>query len=141
MSKILTNIKQGKNRIIIDVLGVVILSTFIVSLILGQKNVKRGFIGNNIGNHMEAKFNYFDGKEINIEKFKEGSNVSIDYKINIVEGNLKVEVTDESGNLIAESKDKTGKVEFKVDKTQNYKINLVADKSKGNYSITWDEKK
>lgn len=127
-------------RTVIDVIGAFVLIAFIIALVLGQKNVKVGFVGNRVGNHMEAKFKYFDGKETDIEKFKEGSTVSFNYTINISEGNLKLEIVDDEDNVIAKSKDKAGEVSFKVDKTQNYKINLIADKSKGNYSITWDEK-
>lgn len=127
-------------RVVIDVIGAFVLIAFIIALVLGQKNVKVGFVGNRVDNHMEAKFKYFDGKETDIEKFKEGSTVSFNYTINISEGNLKLEIVDDEDNVIAKSKDKAGEVSFKVDKTQNYKINLIADKSKGNYSITWDEK-
>ncbi|GAE87036.1 hypothetical protein [Acetivibrio straminisolvens] len=117
-------------------IGVILIAGFTLLSVL-KPSVKVGYVGNSVGNTINASFKYFDGVESRKVKFNEGDIVTIKYAIGLEEGSLSLVVFDEKGNEIINRSDSEGEVSFQVSETQKYKISLVAAKAKGDFSVKW----
>ncbi len=100
-----------------------------------------GYVGSNYGNVMNASFKYLNGTKSNCVTFKKGEKVIIHYIINLENGSLNIVVRDEDGKVVGKSTNNKGEIKFNVNKTEKYSLNLIANKAKGNFFITWNTTK
>ncbi|ASW42359.1 hypothetical protein [Clostridium isatidis] len=131
---------MSKKRIILFIILIVGILYFIITGIFSDFDTKIGYVENNFGNTMEASFKHFDGKKDKKIKFNEGEVVNFEYSLQAKDGSLEFQIKDEDGKIVESRKSNDeGNIELKVDKTQKYKIIILAEKAQGSYSIEWDK--
>ncbi|MBU3192471.1 hypothetical protein [Clostridium algidicarnis] len=80
-------------------------------------------------------------KYINKIEFSEGEVINFKYSLQEEKGSLELQIRDEDGKIVGSKKGSSeGNIELKVDKTQKYKIRILAKRAKGKYSLEWSEK-
>ncbi len=127
-----------KNMTIISSIVVVLL---LFVLIAKSSDIKFGFVGNSYKNVLKASFKYFNGEKDKEIEFSEGEVINFEYSLQGKKGSLELQIRDEDGKIV-ESKRGSGEgnIELKVDKTQKYKIRILAKRAKGKYSLEWSKK-
>lgn len=130
---------KGSTKIIISMVVIILaLSALAIKLLIPTNHeLKIGYFGNNIGNKLEASFQYYNGTDSKTIKFEAGDNVTVTYSLNAKKGDLQLEIKDKAGNEIISQGAGSGDVTFDVKETQDYTISIVALKAKGSYEVTW----
>ncbi|MEK3900772.1 MULTISPECIES: hypothetical protein [unclassified Paenibacillus] len=102
-------------------------------------DVRVGYGENSYGNKLNASFYYFNGTNTKKLKFNKGDQVKMTYSIELSKGTLQMKVRDEADNEVFLKTEGSGEVDFIVDKTQNYEIEIKAIKAKGKYTLDWSK--
>lgn len=127
---------RKKLKKIIFVAGGVFIIIFIIMLLF-DKSMQIGYVGNEGKNKMNGKFQYLDGTKEKKIKCKEGQTVTISYKLAAKKGKLELKVVDKKGSVVEKREDEEGKISFNVKNTQKYKLLIQAEKAKGNFDLRW----
>ncbi|MBU3227783.1 hypothetical protein [Clostridium algidicarnis] len=132
---------MNKKKITIISSIVVVFVVLLFVLIATSSNIKFGFAENNYKNVLKASFKYFNGEKDKKIEFNQGEVINFEYSLQEEDGSLELQIRDEEGKIVESKKGSgEGNIELKVDKTQKYKISILAEKAKGKYSLEWSEK-
>ena len=119
-------------------LGLTIILILTISLILvgcsgGSYKLIKGSIkykDNSIcGNYSKYTGNFY--KKV---KFNEGEVVNFSLTLNTVKGELTAKLIDSDENIMFELNDEKT---VKIKKTDNYKVQIIAEEHKGDFKLTW----
>lgn len=132
---------QLKSKKIIIIIGViVILVTILITVFLSMsKSLKVGFVTNTIKNGMSASFARFDGEETKKINLDQGDQLVISYELKTESGTLKIQIVDAENETVFSETGASGEFELLAEETQDYEIQVLGEKAKGSYLITWDK--
>lgn len=116
-----------------------VVSVIIMALFSGCSSYSaRMWSGNEYPGKFNASFKYFNGNKYYNMGVKESETLTVSYKSSIEEGDFKIKLYDTEKKLITElEKNSEGSKEFKVEKKGKYRIEIVGEKAKGSFDISW----
>lgn len=118
---------------------ITVISAIIIALLSGCSSYSaRMWSGNQYPGKFNASFSYFNGNKYSSISVKEGQTLTLNYKSDIEEGEFKIKLYDSDKELEAEIEKNTEDIkEFKIEKGGKYKLEIVGEKAKGSFDISW----
>jgi len=103
--------------------------------------VRVGFVGSQSGNQMNFTFSRFDGVERKTLQLSEGTQLVLDYAIELEEGSIEIEVIDPDGEISWESSitaAEEASAVILVEKGGMYQICVKGEDARGGFSLRWE---
>jgi hypothetical protein len=128
-----------ENRMKRLVILVVLAAVLLPWLTSACENIRVGYVGNNVGNHIEGSYRYFDGTQTKNISARTGETVAIQYSSLVEEGDLSMTVLDADGNVQAAlSANTTGSAELQAPEDEKYRLVIEGSHTKGHFSVSWN---
>jgi hypothetical protein len=102
---------------------------------------KVGWVETNIGNTFTAQYRFFDGMQTDTIRLDAGESVILAYDIEVLEGNLSLQITDPNGDSVWERtfiENENSELKFTSEMGGRYKINLTGEETEGEFDLQWE---
>lgn len=131
-----------------EVISLIIISTLIISGFILYNNTiysmngfsKVRYVGSNLGNHISAKYDFFNASEEREVKLKKNSKLRVKRNSQVKRGQLKMYLINEEDKVVHEFLENVQEV-INIDLDGSYKFLVEGMYTKGNFEIEWEEEK
>lgn len=105
-----------------------------------QSGVFINAAGNATRNHIDKKYDKFNGKITQKVTLKDKESCAVTIQMTTVSGSFKLSIVDKTGNIVYEGNEKAPEDQFTVNvtETESFEIVLEAKDHQGSYNISWE---
>ena len=108
-------------------------------LVSACTNIQLGYSGSNVGNKLNASYQYFSGTRTKDISVKSGETILIQYSSEVEEGGLSMTVLDADGNVSETlSANTTGTAELQAAADEKFRLVIEGSQTRGNFEVSWD---
>ncbi len=111
----------------------------LVSISASGCKITRGYVGTNVGNHISATYQLFNGTKTKSIRVDAGKTMVIDYSSEVKKGNLEIKLLDVKKELFAGLETNiTGTKTITAVDSEKYELVITGADTEGSFDVSWE---